>query len=177
MRTPAWLVALLLTLATSHAHADEEPVPPGRSYAKYMLAVDATSVGLLVAGALSEREGGEDTAATGALFTAGALGVFFGGPIVHLSRGHGKRALASFGLRYAAITVGALAAMKLANCENSDELFCELEAAGPGILIGFVAASLIDGALMTDEPIAEPTWTPTVSATQNGGTVGLFRRW
>jgi hypothetical protein len=177
MRILACLVTVL-TLAASPAHAeDDDPGPPTRSYGKYVLAVDAASVGLLIAGGLSEGSDGEDSSVSGALFTAGALGVMFGGPIVHLSRGHGVRALGSLGLRYAGIMGGALVAVKLSNCANSDELFCELEAAGPGILIGFVVASVIDGTLNSNEPIAEPTWTPTVSATQNGGSVGLFRRW
>jgi hypothetical protein len=174
-RPPSISILLAFTLAARTAAAQpghtDRPTET-TSYAGYTLAADATSLALLVGGALSEGENGRDTGASNALFTAGALGAFFGSPIIHSIRGHRDRAMGSFGIRGVFASAGMYVGLIMAaGCEG---LLCELDGIGPGVFGGLVVASLIDAAFLTTE-IRErpPTWTPQVSASSEGARIGI----
>jgi hypothetical protein len=168
MRIAIALLAPLLVASSARAESLEET-----SYAKVTLAVDGTSIGLLLLGAASEGPDGRDGPLTGTLFGVGALGAAFGTPIVHAVRGHAGRAVASIGLRGAFMWAGATIAISASNCRQSEKLFCELEAAGPGMLLGLVVASAVDAAFMTTETRPATAWQPVISASSHGGHVGL----
>lgn len=174
------LLALVLAThtAAAHPHADTDPHPAATpveetSYRSHTLTVDAIGLGLFIAGAASEGPDGEDTTASGALMGAGLIGSVLASPIVHAVHGRGWRALGSFGMRYGLASVGALVSMGLAS-STCDELFCEMQYLGAGVVSGLVVASALDAALFTSERRERPpTWAPTVSAHRDGARVGF----
>lgn len=181
------LVALAPALAVSSAHAGGEGPPgaalarPGaadvparavekRWYGWKILAVDAASVAVLAAGA-------DD----GLFTTVGAGGLVLGAPAVHLSHGHGGRALGSLGLRVAAPTVVGLVA--LAACSNDDEEGAAFGCLGHfamGFTAGAGAAMIIDLVRATDEieasPPAAPALAPVLAVSEAGAQLGLAGR-
>lgn len=180
------LVTTLLVPAT--ALADDTTAPEPASYRRYTLAADAVGVGLLVAGGFSEGEGGRDTDASDALFTAGGLTMMFGAPIVHASRGHAGRAVGSFLLRGGLAGLGTIIAVSAnSDCHDSSaaddgawfpsDFLCELDYVGYGVLGGLVVASAIDAAFLTDEDPEPATWAPQAWATSHGAGAGVAFTW
>jgi hypothetical protein len=167
------LVILLLLAMASPALAEPEPQPQVTYYAKQTLLVDGLALGALLVGAAAEGPGGRDTSASNGLFAIGGIGALVGTPIVHLAHGHYGRAAGSFGMRYVAAGVGAAIAVSLAHCSDG-ELFCGLDALGPGIFAGLVTASVLDAFFLTDEKKpAPPGWTPQLGAGRGGLSVGV----
>lgn len=191
-------VALWLAVENT-AHADgpvvsESPPPPPSTtpvwYGWQTLAADGASAALLGTGAAWAGSGssGNGTAAP-VLLVGGLGGVALGGPIVHLAHGHPLRALADLGLRVSAVTLGGFvggeivaASTARSGCQNND-VGCLPQTLGGvalGALVGTVAASAIDAAVLSyDEPARPPasvsafSWSPSVSMLKNGGAVGL----
>jgi hypothetical protein len=168
-------LALVLVLSTSAA-AQPGPDDVVTHYYAQTLTVDATSIGLFVAGALSEGPNGRDSSATGALYTAGVLGAAFGSPMVHLLHGHSDRAFYSWGIRSLLGGLGATVGIITASCSDQ-ELFCGLDRLGPGLMIGYGVASLIDASMLTEERRPVASWMPLVGPTRGGLQLGLTATW
>lgn len=175
----AFLTAAIATAAPAAADtviSDPHETDIVTSYSSWTLAADGASVALLLGGFAAEGEGGRDTQASNALMTTGFLGAVFATPIIHAVRRHPDRALGSVALRTALGSLGAYAAVKTANCEDSTEWFCGLDRMGPGFLAGFVVASVIDAATMTTERRPAPSWTPAIGADAHGVRLGVSGR-
>ncbi|MBL8621110.1 MAG: hypothetical protein JNK64_07390 [Myxococcales bacterium] len=187
---PAILPVTLLAIgmAAPAARADDPgPAPtalgapaapagdPGRvtSYRRYTLTTDAVALGLMVAGGLAEGEGGRDTALSSNLMGVGALGALFATPIIHGVRGHVGRSLGSLALRSGLGAIGGSLGFAMADCRGDDELLCGLDLVGPGVLLGFAAASLIDAATLTDERDGRTGWAPQLAVTHDRVQVGV----
>lgn len=174
MRAAAATIALII-LATPTARADAppaSPAPTATSYRRYTLTADVVSLSLMVAGGLAEGEDGRDTALSSNLMGAGVLGGLFATPIIHGVRGHADRAVGSFFLRAGLGVAGAGLGFALADCRGDDAL-CELDLVGPGFLVGFVAASLIDAAAMTTERRGPATWAPQLAVSRDRVQLGV----
>jgi hypothetical protein len=194
MRTVVLAVTGLLISATAAAS------PPGAtplstrepevtSYRAQTLIVDGLGIALLVAGGLSEGENGRDTRASGTLFTAGALTITLGSPVVHALNGNRSRGAGSFGMRLGLAGLGAMIAIAgRSRCDDGqpppqgeifdDDFLCELDYLGYGVLGGFIVASLLDAAFMTDKPVqGPPRWSPRMTASRDGVHVGAAWRW
>ena len=180
----AVLTSILLASATAAAQPGtygprEVPVETEtRSYARQTLVVDGLAFSLLIAGAAAEGPNGEDTTATGVLWAIGGPTALLGSPIVHLIHGRGLAAAGSLGLRYGLAMVGSFAGVAVADqmC-GSGEAFCSLGGLGPGLLVGLVAASAIDAALIARETVEvhrpAPSIAPSIGVTRGGATLSL----
>jgi hypothetical protein len=169
------LIAILLESATAFAQPGEpwsEPVT--ESYRHQTLVVDGIGLALLVAGGLSEGEGGRDTAASEALFTAGGLTMLVGAPLVHGIRGHRGRAAGSALMRAGLASAGMFVAVSINR--GCDGLLCELDYVGYGVLGGLALATLLDAAYLTDETV-ETQWSPQLAATTDGVRAGVAFAW
>ena len=172
------VVAVMLLGGVAHAQPSLTPAAPPpdeqvTSYYRLTLAADAASLGLFLAGAASEGPGGRDTSASSNLMGMGLLGFSLATPIIHASRGHWGRVGASLGLRTALPMLGAMVAVGINRCDSSKELFCELDYVGPGIVAGFVVASVIDANFLTEERGPAPTWAPQINASRHGMQLGV----
>jgi hypothetical protein len=76
---------------------------------------------------------------------AGMGALMLGGPLVHVSHGHGGRALASLSLRLALPTVGFMVGMRRESCSSYD---CLKEGSFWGAATGSAIASLVDVSLL-----------------------------
>lgn len=113
------------------------PPPEYEDYRLTLFAVDATSVSLLVGGAIVYQ----DVDLSAMLLVAGFGGYFLGGPIVHLGYGQPLRALGSFGLRVGLPVTAVWMAGLVAPCETGEtEFIC----GGVFGFAGALAAMLID---------------------------------
>jgi len=106
---------------------------------------------------------------------------FIAAPTVHLTHGRPMNALASVGVRLAFPIAGAIVGAGFANCSaQTDQFLCGLSEMALGALIGTVAASVFDVAILSTEtrerPAAPPRLSflsPSVSAGPNGASFGL----
>lgn len=167
--------------STEPAYVIEEPP----AYTLEIVAADAISLGLMVAGALSEGPNGEDSNASGALFLGGISTHTLSSPIIHAVHGHGRRAALSFVLRSAIPT--ALGLMSISANDGCEEGFlCELDDFGAYFVGGMVVASIIDwgvlshGTVLAKQRLGAPSvpmWSPTMAPAPGGaqvGVVGMF---
>jgi hypothetical protein len=176
MRRLLCLALLFCMTLPRLARADDESADTEVTHYHHLtLGVDGASLAVLVAGGLAEGEGGRDTTASSTLMPIGLLGMTFGTPIVHLTRGHTGRALGSFALRVAFASGGMLVAEAARSCNPDEDFLCKLDYVGYGMVGGLVLASLFDAATMTEErvPRRGPTWAPSLSATPGGARVGI----
>ena len=100
-----------------------------------------------------------------------------GGPIVHLTKDRGKRALGSITLRLALPIVGVMVAGAVTDHGDCFDCGDNNEAVGLGLLFGAIAASALDAGLIAKGEPAKPSqtaWTPTVHTMQGGLTLGVF---
>ncbi len=125
--------------------ADVAPPRPGRHWYGYQtLIVDAAS-GVLVLSQL-----GVESSNAGPVILGG-IAYGFGAPLVHAIHGHSRKFWGSFGLRLGA-PVG-LGLTAEAMCSSSDRQSCAVA----GLLIGMVAASVIDATAIATEDVPPPT--------------------
>ena len=199
----ALLSGALLVAAPARAWADEASptspldVPPtaeqsptqSRWYGYQTLATDGAA---LAFGGLSA---GTDGRTPREIFGTLALGSYLAGaPIVHLSNGHPLKALASLGLRAAApvgagLVGGIIGAAAATNDGFLGNLGGTIEGMAIGVMVGAVAASALDAAVIARDtvpneppPPAAATLSPTINVTrdQNNaarttfGVVGVF---
>jgi hypothetical protein len=121
---------------TTSPRAEQQPWAPRRRwYGWQTLLVDGASIGLLVLGVAADDRG------AGRL---GALGYFFGAPIVHWSHGHVGKGFASLGLRVGSVLVLSVAAF---GCYGGKSAACYL---GLSVVPGVVA---IDSASIAREDV------------------------
>lgn len=174
--TAAFVAAALLATAAPAVAESPPSDEVETSYASWTLAADGTSVALILAGFVTEGEGGRDTQASGAFMATGFLGAMVATPIVHGIHRRPDRALGSFALRATLGSLGAYVAVKSASCDPEAEMFCGLDRLGPGLLAGFVVASVIDAATMTSERRPAPSWSPVIGGNAQGVKLGVSGR-
>jgi hypothetical protein len=143
-------------VATSRADPRWETVPEGladdapthvkgrphRWYGWQTLLVDTASIGLLVAGAVSESS---------ALETTGFGMYVFGGPVVHGFHGRADMVLLDGGVRFGAPALLGSTGYILES-SNCGSLFCGFAGLGAGIVAGMVTAITLDAAVLAREP-------------------------
>lgn len=146
--------------------AEVDPGPPAatRWYGWHVLAVDLASIGLIAAG----RD---------QLFsTIGAGGLVLGGPLVHLGRGHGGRAVGSLALRLSAPIVGGAIATAACPGEDNDEIFGCMDHLLIGVVVGTGVAAVIDALRSTEEVEAAPPVAPAIMVGGGGAQLGVSGR-
>jgi len=192
VRPLALALAAGLLLAPALARADAPgstaPHPPSPtyrtdSYRAQLFLADVAAIGLTIAAAETEPK----------LMLAGWAGFIGFAPIVHSLHDNGRGAAISLGLRVGIPLAGAAAGMAAYHlgqepCRPGDDL-CDLreedaiDEMALGISAGLLAAMVIDYAVLGETRVKvsgterAPTWTPVVSATAHGvslGVSGLF---
>jgi hypothetical protein len=145
------------------------------SYRWQMVAVDAVAIGSL---AMAVNDDSEDWG----MFGLGAYAL--GAPIIHAGNGHGGRALGSLGLRIGVPLIAGFVGMQTgerARCgvrrcphpELCDGTFLD-ERFAKGLAVGAVLAMALDTWLIArPETKVRRGWSPTASATRNGGAIGV----
>lgn len=114
-------------------------------YGWQTLTVDAGSAALIGLSIFVSDSTRGSSAAPAALFVS-ALGAYaLGAPLVHLANGEAVRAAASLGLRVGVPTLSFLAFAAAADCHSP---WCELKSAGIGGLVGMLAVSAVDAAVI-----------------------------
>jgi len=159
------------------------PPPPSyrtETYRLQLVAADLAAIGLVTAGALTEIEG---------LAWAGGAGLFAFAPLVHVAHHGGGNAARSFGTRVGLSMAGAFGGAILGplflGCSDGpdcDEIntVTGIMGVGAGAAAGLVAAMAIDYVYFArTRVLVEPearTWTPVVSATRGGVSLGVSGR-
>ncbi len=145
------------------------------SYRNEILVASALGVGAFLAGGLAEEPGGGDTEASDTLFAIGGIGMMFAPPVIHFAHGEYARGAGSLGLRWLGGSLGIAAAMAIHTCNSEQDWFCELDAIGPGLMVGVSVASLIDAFAMTEQRTYRPrrVLAPVFAASSDGGQLGL----
>jgi hypothetical protein len=172
MRTIA-AVGLVISI-TSTATADspgvtpviEPPAPVVESYRSQTATADGVAIGLaVVAGGTHNRS----------MFSLALASYAFGGPIVHLYHDRPGRALGSLALRVGLPLATTLLLVRANHCTDCDD--DQIAGALAGLTLGVIGASVIDAAFLAkgDEVPARP-WTPTVTATHSGLSLGIAGR-
>jgi hypothetical protein len=157
------------------APAGEAPVEQRSSYRWQMLALDTVAIGSL---AMAVKDDSENWG----MFGLGAYAL--GAPIIHAGNGHGGRALGSLGLRIGVPLIAGFVGMQIgardpcgapmpgitALCDGTspDARFAK------GLVVGGLLAMALDTWLIArPETKVRRGWSPTASATRNGGAVGV----
>ena len=169
------LAALAVVTFTTPAWAESEAPP---SYTLHVVAADATAVGLMAAGALTDHTMADDSNVPAAFVWAGLGTYVLGAPVVHLMRDQNDRAALSVTLRMGLpLAFGTLGYVTSEGCEG---WFCQLDAMALGALGGAALASIIDYAVLSwGTTLAKPrkregaVWSPTVAPAPGGGQVGV----
>jgi hypothetical protein len=151
-------VVVVLLALTSTASAD--------SYRSQVLTADAIATTTFVGGLRLEDD----------RLVIGGVGMYaFGAPLVHLANRQVLRGMASLALRIALPPLAEKHLGEGQRCTNciDDPLFPNRT----GLFLGFVAAMVIDSALIA-RPVEKPVrgWAPTAGATRDGFTVGATGR-
>lgn len=192
LRSVALAVPILTTVAgAAHAQPSLAPVrdpilepvevpemiEETTTYRDQILVASGIGLAAFLGGMAAEKPGGGDTDASETLMGVGFLTVTFAPPAIHLAHGEIARGFGSVGLRWGLGMLGAVVAVSIHECDSTNDWFCELDAIGPGFLVGLSAASLIDAFGMSEQkrwrPRTERTWTPVVAASSQGGQLGL----
>jgi len=171
------LVSATVLVASSTAHAAPEPVEyEDTSYPVSLMLATGMSASLTV-GALA-LDGDIPYDAGAAMLVAGEVGIAFSGAIVHLAHGESKRAWASVGIRGA----GALLGAGIGPAFTADTLEGTLDGIGYGLIVGLGTAVVLETVLLTgqrsprsEKPSPPPprAWAPVISATNQGGQLGI----
>lgn len=179
-----FILACLLTMSlVSTAAAQPSLTPPQQAdrepevetYGGWVLGTGGAGLVLMLLGAASEGDGGRDSEATEAFYGFGMLGYLLSGPIVHGAKGEVGRAFGSLALRVAIPMVTSSIAMSMADCDDTQDWFCELDYMGPGLFVGAAAATVID-AIWLAKREREPAGrfvTPYAAPTRGGAALGL----
>ena len=168
------VLALLCRVAYATPPGISEEEPPVASYRAQTVLADALAGAVMFAAYNSH-----DDARAQALAKLGISAYVLGGPIVHLSKNRGKRALASIAMRIGLPILGGILGdgMTADNCEyyscgndapSDEQMF--------GVLVGAVAASTIDALYLAkgDPPApAHAALAPTARLTQGGVALGV----
>lgn len=169
------LIASLLVSTTARA----EPVT-SENYRYQSLAIDAAGLGLVGVAVVIHEANDGDTTASEALVALGGVALLAGVPLLHRHRGHHDRFAKSLALRGGLAFAGMLGTIAFTpSCDDDEEdvpvgFMCRLDNVAYGLLGGFVVASIIDAAVMTDET---PSWSPQLGATDGGMRVGAAFTW
>ena len=115
-------------------------------YGWQTLAVDGISIGLFLAAASGDLPTLEGIAAVG--YAAGP-------PVVHFAHGRVAAGFGSLGLRVALPFFGAAIGASTVNCSGSEDMFCGLDQAAIGVLVGMTLAVGIDAAVLARETVTE----------------------
>jgi hypothetical protein len=146
----AALVAATPAALPDRADSPDQPrVEASHWYGWQTLLTDVGAI-VLAAGALGL---GEDPAARPVGIASAAL-YFGGGPAVHFVHGRVGTGLIDLLLRVGLPATGGLAGAAISNCSGRNAgQFCGLGAAAGGLLLGGIAASVLDAAWLAREPI------------------------
>jgi hypothetical protein len=174
----AVVLSLLLSCSSTLAFAADEPEPaPSRTWYGWQgLGVDLLAVGMFAASMTEGVDGDADPLAWG------ALGVYLvGTPLVHLAHGGpvGKSLGLRLGLPVGTALLFAAGTAVVNRCGPESGELCEAAPLFVGIFgagLGAVGAMLVDDVDMSYEA-APATWTPMVSPTTGGMTLGLAGTW
>lgn len=152
--------AVLLALTSTAAAEQRE------SYRSQILTADAVATTSFVAGLRLQDDH----------LVIGGVGAYaFGAPLVHLANRQVLRGMASLALRIALPPLAERHLGEGQRCTSciDDPLFPNRT----GLFLGFVAAMVIDSALIA-RPVEKPVrgWAPTASAHRDGFTVGATGR-
>jgi len=161
-------VAALLVLAIGQpAHAQPSaPEGEGTSYRSSTLLADGLALGL-IGGGLFAKNGDVQ----GALLLGGVV-TMLGTPLVHVARGHHARAVASVGVRTAALGLGLAVAIAHEDLGRREPDTIGVRWFWGGMVGGLVVASAIDATLLTHE--TKPRrWTPVIAPLDGGARVGI----
>lgn len=191
LRRILWTVPALLFALAGRAHAGEGPTDPSPSvegaeeltethwYGGRLLLADGASLAVLAAGGSLRST---------PVFLAGFAGWFLASPIAHAEHAGLGRGAASLVLRVGLPALGLLAGQSSANgCwrEVGASDSCEVGAGAGGLLLGAIAAEIIDVALFArdahaaaprpsrEQAFAEPVVVP---AAGGGAVMGLAGR-
>ena len=167
------LLVPVFAVSTAYAGPSLSERETTTSYRFETLLVDGLSVGTFFLGLATDQS----NKLRDPLLVAGASGGLLAAPLIHGLRGHSGRAGGSLALRTAGVVVGAGIGVAAADgCAPSDGSCNDLRA-GLGLLSGFLVASAIDAAMMTDElehrPAQTSRWVPVITPRSNGGTFGV----
>ncbi len=136
---------------------------PRRWYGLPILATDGVAYGMFAAAALEEPT-------SGVTWPIGVASFVLGGPIVHLTRGQWGHAGLSFLMRGGLPVAGAL--LGASGCVDGGG------GCGQGVIglavVGMVAATVIDVAALSYEPVPVPVPTPTI---QPAVSIGAQHAW
>lgn len=141
MRSTAFAVlGVALVMATaSPARADEG------DYGERILAIDATSDALIIAGMFAENEWPA---------YAGLAGHVLGGPIVHLVHGNNGAAALSIGTRVGLPVLGGYLGSVI--CVDDDGFLRCIGSIAVGFAVGMLAAQIIDPAFIVPDAETAP---------------------
>lgn len=149
------------TTTTSGSKVDESEARPRRWYGSQTLAVDATSIGLVIAGARMHSSEWS---------TLGFFGYALGGPVVHGFHGHGEKALGS-GVMRLGLPFG-FGFAGYAATDDGESMFSGLYGFVIGSLIGVGTAITLDASVLAWEPRPIEAWQPRVSFGRDRALVG-----
>jgi hypothetical protein len=151
-------------------------VTPTTSYRAETITVDAIAIAALLGSFATQGKAGPDNGLSLSLFAIGSLGGVYAVPIIHGTRGHGARGVASWLVREGAVGAGVMAALGTSSCKPQ-VLICGLDRVGPAATAGLIVASVIDAVFLSTEkeqrPVTGTTWSPLLAPSRGGGTVGL----
>lgn len=106
--------------------------------------------------------------------------ILFTGPILHLTRRNGPRALASLAMRAGFLSVGVvLGGLFSLTCSNTENFGCRSVAFGSAAAVMLIPPTFIDGFLFSSGRhsvmgrVEQPRFGPTISPHEGGLTVGL----
>lgn len=193
MKLAAAAVAVALLLGVSPAHAQPSATPPvqwtpapaygvqpsykrTKRYGMKTAAADALSVGAMFVGALmvataydeSDYDSDDTEVLGGVLLVGGAIGMFVGAPLVHLSQDNSSSAWKSLGLR-----VGVPMAIGLVASSTDDADAEDAMASLAGL--AFIGVVVLDWAVLSKVEVVEtvPVYPYGAPAPGGGYTVGL----
>jgi len=129
------IAAVLLALLSSSARAEQE------WYGHHVLATDVGGCALVAGGWVADLP---------SMVISGLGVMMLGGPVVHAAHSNGGRAAASLGLRTGGVLVGGAIGYALSN-GNDRWGALGSSSVGIGALIGYVAAAVVDIAVIARE--------------------------
>ncbi|HEY5926812.1 MAG TPA: hypothetical protein VIV11_34230 [Kofleriaceae bacterium] len=148
------------------------------SYRAQTLIADGIAAGLLLVAINEDNDNSEALAKL-------SLGTYlFGAPLVHLTKNRSGRALASVTMRIGFPVIGGLLGESMRpkpECDTYYDDYCQDDLVGPseemvvGVILGVLAASVVDSAYLArgEAPKPQPQWTPTAHASPGGFALGV----
>jgi hypothetical protein len=154
---------------TTAAPATTAPVDDTPDYRAVTIGLDVVGVAALAAGAIGLHRGANEDV-SGALATSGMALAGFGTVITHIVMGRNDRALRSYLTRSIMVTTGSLAGAMAGCGDRGAELGCTFEGMLWGTAGGLAVAGALDALVLHRD---EPSWTPTMSVTDEQTRVGI----